>query len=155
MPSKAILFYTREEFIYGQLNKALRTTKIHHVLPFRFIFQDICNQMNELNAQYDDNQTLVVYRGQVANPYEIADLFLAYCMKSSIMTTMFFSTSKNEKASRLFIPNQIGEPFSTEPPAILFKITARKQDISPYFPFADISKVSSMHDEEEVLEVRY
>ncbi|CAF4637571.1 unnamed protein product [Rotaria sp. Silwood2] len=151
MSNQALLFYTRDEYIYGQLNNALRTRNISHLLLFRFIFQDICNQINELNTQDEDNQTVIVYRGQIANPYEIADLFLPYCQKSSIMTTSFFSTSKQENMWHGFLSKLSDEPFSTDPSGILFKITARKQDALPYFPFAAVSKVSQYPEEEEVL----
>ncbi|CAF2111101.1 unnamed protein product [Rotaria magnacalcarata] len=151
LPSNAILCYTKESFIFYPLNKALRTRNIHHLLPFRFIFQDICDQMNELNAQDEDNQTIIVYRGQIANPYEIADLFLAYCQKSAIMTTAFFSTSKNKEQALGFMFSSIDGLLGTDSSVILFKITARKQDASPYFPFADISKVSQFPKEKEVL----
>lgn len=70
MPSQAVLCYTRDAFIYERLNNALRTRNMNHLLSFRFIFQDICNQLKELNAHDENNQTILVYRGQVANPYE-------------------------------------------------------------------------------------
>ncbi|CAF3372053.1 unnamed protein product [Rotaria socialis] len=151
LPNNAILYYTKESFIFHSLNKALRTRNTHHLLSFRFIFQDICDQMNELNAQDEDNQTIIVYRGQIANSYEMADLFLAYCQKSAIMTTAFFSTSKNKEQALGFIFSSIGGLFGTDPSVILFKITARKQDALSYFPFADISKVSQFPKEKEVL----
>lgn len=67
------------------------------------------------------------------------------------MTTTFFSTSKGTTAWRCFLSKLSDEPFSTDPSAILFKITARKEDASPYFPFAEISKFSQHPKEEEVL----
>ncbi|UJR19298.1 hypothetical protein I4U23_022427 [Adineta vaga] len=39
--NKAVLFYTKNEFIYGKLNNALRTSSINDLLSFQFIYQDI------------------------------------------------------------------------------------------------------------------
>ncbi len=152
-PNKAILFYTRDAFIYENLNIALRTTNIRQLLPFRFIFQDICNQLRELMVQETDDQMLTVYRGQRSSFFEIADLFMAYYHRSSIMNTTFFSTSKDREYALAFLrtANADVNPFNIVLSLILFKITARKQDASPYFPFADISKMSNHHEEKEVL----
>lgn len=149
--NKAVFFYTKEMFIYGKLNIALRKTDICHLLLLRFVFQDICNQLYELTMQEAENLLLTVYRGQKSSLYEVADLFLAYCKKSTIMNNTFLSTSKDKKVACAWLQNSTNKPFDIDPSLVLFKITARKQDVSSDFPFADISKISNHPDEKEVL----
>ena len=62
--NQAILFYTRDVYIYSRLNTAIRTTNIHFLLFYRFILQDICNQMYEQMIQDTSNQVLTLYRSQ-------------------------------------------------------------------------------------------
>jgi tetratricopeptide (TPR) repeat protein len=149
--SEALHIYTRDEFIYGKLNSALRTTNIFHLLSFRFLLQDIYNQLRELMEQQTDDQVLIVYRGQQASSFEIADLYAAFNHHRPITNTSFLSTSKDRNTSLVFIRSSGINWFNPDRSLILFKITARKQDASQYCPFADISKVSNHSDEKEVL----
>jgi tetratricopeptide (TPR) repeat protein len=150
-PSKAIYFYTKEDFIYAQLNNALRTTNVSHLVLFRFFIQDIFDQLRELMAQQTDDQILTVYRGQQSSTFEVADLFTAYHRNSPIVITSFFSTSKERDCAVGFLRNKDLTLFDMDRKPILFKITVRKQDASRHFPFADISKISNVSEEAEVL----
>jgi tetratricopeptide (TPR) repeat protein len=149
--NKAIFFYTRDEFIYGKLNNALRTLNIKELLSFQFIYQDICNELYDKMPQTTDNQTLTVFRGHRSTPFEVADLFIAYCKKSFIMSTSFLSTSKNEDIALFFLSTTGHTIFDLNHSIVLFKITIRKPNPSFDFPFADISKISNHPEEAEVL----
>ncbi|CAF1380414.1 unnamed protein product [Adineta steineri] len=148
---KAIFFYTRDPFIYGQLNNALRTSNIDHLLSFQFIFQDICNELYKIMIPITDNQIFHVYRGQILKSVEMAELFIGYCKKSFIMTTSFLSTSKNRHTALGFLSATDHSPFDLNYSAVLFKITIRNRDRSFYFPFANISALSNHPEESEVL----
>ena len=150
-PDQAIHVYTKDPFIYGSLNHALQTTNITHLLPFCCIVRDICNQLREIMAQEADNQSLTVLRGQRSSMFEIMQLFSAYHSRHTIMSAAFLSTSKDRECALNFISALGIHPLDFYHPVVLFKITARKRDASPYFPFADISKISNHPEEEEVL----
>jgi hypothetical protein len=118
--NQAISFYTNDEFIYGRLNSALRASNIHHLLSFQFIYQDICNELYKIMIPTTDNQIFDVYRGQILNSIEMADLFTGYCKKSFLMTTSFLSTSKNKKTALGFLSATDHSPFDLNHSPILF-----------------------------------
>lgn len=149
--SEGLRFYTRDPFIYSRLNYALRTTNIDHLVPFRFVFQDICNQLRDLMVQEPDDKVFTLYRGQQSNVYEISELYSAYFHQSFITNTTFFSTSTDRDVAVGFLRTAIADPYDFNASFILLKFTVRKQDASNYFPFADISKFSNHPKEKEVL----
>lgn len=150
-PDQALRVYSKDPFIYVSLNHALQTTNIAYLLPFCCIVRDICNQLREIMAQEADNQSLTVFRGQRSSMFEIIQLLSAYHSHHTIMSTAFLSTSKDRECALNFISALGIHPLDIYHPVVLFKITARKRDASPYFPFADISKISNHPEEEEVL----
>jgi tetratricopeptide (TPR) repeat protein len=148
-PSQAVLFYTRDVFIYRNLNTALRRKNIRHLLPFRIVLQNIYKQLHKQMEEETSDETLTLYRVQQSSEFEIVDLLVAYHQHSPVTITSFFSTSKDPKAAIDFL--DCTRPENLTYVQILFIITAQKQDASHYFPFADISKISQHADEAEVL----
>jgi hypothetical protein len=49
--SKAIYWYTKDSFVYRDINMALRTDNILIIYKFRFIIQDIYRQLKTLYEQ--------------------------------------------------------------------------------------------------------
>jgi hypothetical protein len=56
-PSKAIWWYTRDSFLYRLINMALRTKNIMIILKFRFIIQDIYQQ---LKAMHEEQRNVLI-----------------------------------------------------------------------------------------------
>jgi hypothetical protein len=54
-PKDAILWYTKDSFLYRQINAAFRTENILTIWKFRFIIQDIYKQLELLNEQQMKN----------------------------------------------------------------------------------------------------
>jgi tetratricopeptide (TPR) repeat protein len=150
--SEAIQWYTEQPCIYSELNAALRTTNINHLVPFRFVLQDICHQLHDLMVQQADDEILTVYRGQQMSAFEFIELFKVYHEHSVLTINTFFSTSTNRDiaAGFTFTAGVTGLLIDLLT-SVLFKITVRKKDASYQKPFANISKVSSVSDEAEVL----
>ncbi|UJR12219.1 hypothetical protein I4U23_016396 [Adineta vaga] len=148
-PDQAIFFYTRDVYIYRVLNEALRTKNLRHLLPFRFVLQNIYEQLREQMEKDSSNQVLTLYRCQRSSEYEIVDLLVAYHQHSPVVINSFFSTSKEKTTALLFLDSTRLEDMNHV--QIIFTITACKQNVSPYFPFADISKFSNHADEKEIL----
>lgn len=50
-PSKAIWWYTKDSFVYRLVNMALRTENILIMLKFRFVLQDIYQQLQKMSDE--------------------------------------------------------------------------------------------------------
>jgi hypothetical protein len=59
-PSKAIWWYTRDTFLYRLINMALRTENMVIIWKFRFIIQDIYQQLKTMH-QKQRNQAISMY----------------------------------------------------------------------------------------------
>ena len=142
----AIWWYTRDCFLYKLINRALRTEDIDVVFKFRFIVTDLYNQLLDLhNHSISEKQKcVIVYRGQqlAANELEVLKLNINGC----ISMNTFVSTTKNEDVALMFAGDGSGRPLSE---SVLFEmiITIDNSDL----PCADISEMSDMSHEEEVL----
>lgn len=146
---QALLFYSRDPIIYVHLNRALRTKNHHHLVRFRFILQDIHQQLRQRLEQEPADQVLVSYRSQRCSTFDMLDVLHAFEKHAPVAITSFFSTSKSQKIPIDYLDRSRRGDLSDT--LVLFKVTARKQDASNYFPFSDISKMSNHPDEEEVL----
>ena len=147
----AVYYYTKEPFIYAQLNNALRTSNVSHLILYRFYIQDMFHQLRECMRQESNTRISTVYRGQESSTFEVADLIAAHQQKSLLVINSFFSTSRNRECAIGFFRNKGLTLFDSDRKPVLFEITIEKQSVSRYFPFADISQISSIADEKEVL----
>jgi hypothetical protein len=59
-PSKAIWWYTRDTFLYRLINMALRTENMVIIWKFRFIIQDIYQQLKTMH-QEQRNKAIGMY----------------------------------------------------------------------------------------------
>ncbi|CAF0719528.1 unnamed protein product [Adineta steineri] len=142
----AVWWYTRECFLYKLLNRALRTEDIDIVFKFRFFIIDLYNQLTDLHNQlkFDKSNYLTVYRGQQLTQNELQ--FLKLNINSFISMNTFLSTTINKEAALMFAGDGSERP---QIESVIFEIII---DISKSDrPVADISKLSHMQHEDEVL----
>jgi tetratricopeptide (TPR) repeat protein len=144
----AIYFYTRYEFIYKELNAALRSLKISDLIAFRYILKDMYAQLHEIMAHELNNQPTTVYRGQVAHVFEVLELFNVFEKRIPITITSFFSTTRDRNIAFAFLHGGIDQQQNIVRVPILFTINIRQEDISSYCPFADISGRSHFGEKE-------
>lgn len=157
-PSDAIMWYTKEPFIYQILNKALRIQDIDTVFAFRFLIRDIYNQLeneqleylyklDEENSESPLDKTLHTYRGQKMYIDEFENF--KFSEGKYISINAFFSTSKNKQVSLAFI--QTNEDDDPSQVSVLFEVESAIDAPFSTRPFADIHHLSQFDMEEEVL----
>jgi tetratricopeptide (TPR) repeat protein len=164
-PEDAIRWYTRDSFVSKMINKALRTQNIVIIYKFRFLIQDIHKQLKELQQQerllsskkscdrfcfegelYFVGET-IFYRGQFMALNELNRL--KENIGGLVSLNTFVSTSVNCDVVLVYL--------DTEGTHKRFKSVLFEYIIDPTIslldlpPFANISGVSNMSDEAEVL----
>lgn len=171
-PSKAIWWYTRNSFVYRLVNMALRTENISIILKFRFIIQDIYQQLFHMSTEQRNNSDgacddhlevmffhlsyvgeefpdeLILYRGQLVNPNELESFRKS--IGKMVSMTSFTSTTKDLGVAYQFSGAGGHRPHLE---SVIFEIIFRGSDFVDQLPpsLADISRVSSTRDEKEVL----
>ena len=143
-PSKSLLWYTQEPFIFRVLNKALRKQNIDVLYQYRFLIRDISDQLCE-QKQMNEPQ-LHVYRGQAMANEEFERV--TRTKNQFVRFNSFLSTSKDEDIARGFAISSL--TLGQNEKLVLFdiEINTEMNDIRPY---ADISHLSQFPEEKEVL----
>ena len=138
---RCIHWYTKDCFVYKLLNKAFRTENIDQIFKFRFFIVDLFRQLKQLHRPF----TGTLWRGQTLSSTELQRLRNNVGNLVSINT--FFSTTRSSDSAVSF--SQEGNVL---PPleSVLFQIEVNEK-ISDTPAFADISALSSMSQEEEIL----
>ncbi|CAF3406733.1 unnamed protein product [Rotaria socialis] len=147
---KAIYWYTRESFLYRILNKGLREADLDILFGLRFFLVDLHNQLKEEHDKYlrlfvSSDPILQVYRGQAIAVEELN--LIRENQGQLISFNNFLSTSTNHNIAISFAKSA---PLAEGLTRILFKfhIDTRLQGVKPY---ADISKLSAVSTEAEIL----
>jgi hypothetical protein len=144
-PSDAIHWYTRDTFLYRLLNMALRTENYLIIFKFRFIIQDIYQQLKTIYRKA--RNIFRVYRGQRICASELEHLRRS--IGHSISLTSFTSTSTNLNIARMFAGNGEDRPIYE---SVIFEITIDPSEIDDdTLPYADIADVSAHRSEDEIL----
>ncbi|CAF1058051.1 unnamed protein product [Adineta ricciae] len=141
VPTDALTWYTEESFLYKMLNKALRTQDIDLLFLFRFAIGDIYRQLKSHQCQ----SPVHVYRGQLMSKTELETLKKSANQLISINS--FFSCSTKPEKAREFLERK---PISGDTQRVFFEIYANPR-VATSKPFADISQMSVIKDEEEIL----
>jgi len=145
----AILWYTKETFVYRLLNTALRTEDIDALYIFRFFIADLCRQLKaehkKLSIQYSDSPILTVYRGGYVSCQEIDKL--KRIDDNLISLNGFISTSKKRWVAMQFIKKQKSRQENVEKVLFIIEVDIRCEHII----CADITEMSAQKVEEEVL----
>jgi tetratricopeptide (TPR) repeat protein len=144
---QAIKWYTKDFCLYKLLNTALRKQDIDCLYTFRMYVVDIYKQLSKEHEQLKESSTnsiLHVYRSQAISTTELERM--KQSINEFISMKSFLSTSKNEEQASSFVLG--GEP-TKDLVYVLFAITANLRLNSK--PFADITNLSAIGGEEEVL----
>ena len=131
-PSQAILWYTRECFVYSMVNKALRTQDIEIIIKMGFFIRDLHQQIERLHARTGYKGVLTVYRGQGMLNTEFEKL--SKCQGGLLSFNNFLSTSTDRQVSLSFARRTKKDPRIT--PILL------QMEINPSIsstPFASVS----------------
>ncbi|CAF1075954.1 unnamed protein product [Didymodactylos carnosus] len=157
-PDQAIRWYTRPTFLFQLLNRALRQQDTTVMFLFGFFIQDIYRQLKAEHEKFklahlEKNPIFTVFRGQFISMAEIPSIvtrpdnplydFLNYC----IVNNSFLSTTLDSALARI-LTNPSRRP-SIDPENVIFEITV--DTCLNTRPFADISHLSYIRDEREIL----
>ena len=143
-----IWWFTYHCFLFGMLNKALRTMEVDLIIKMGFFIRDLHKHIAQLHQeQYDGrdySHPFVVYRGQGLTTKDFEQLVNS---KGGLLSfNAFLSTSKNRNVSLDFAfqtashSNMVGILF-------IMKIDPSKCST----PFANVQEVSAYPIEEEIL----
>ncbi|CAM4923798.1 unnamed protein product [Rotaria socialis] len=151
--TKAISWYTKDSFLYRQLNAALRRANMLIIWKFRFIIQDIYRQVETLHTEQTKNvngishNTYRLYRGQHMTLNEFKQI------KDNVGHLMainsFLSTTKYRNLAEIWAGDGEDRP---KLESVIFEIIIDESkfgDIS--IVFADITVESIFEEEREVL----
>ncbi|CAM4918248.1 unnamed protein product [Rotaria socialis] len=138
---KVFEWYTKDAFVYRQLNKALRTQNVDLLFLYRFILQDMKNQL----MLHQEQLPVHVYRGQRLSREEWKQLSKA--KDQYISMNSFLSTSLQLSVAEILINNNKND----DEVSVLFDINADSKVLGGVQPFANISRFSQFPQEEEVL----
>ncbi|CAF1346366.1 unnamed protein product, partial [Didymodactylos carnosus] len=148
-PDTALRWYTRPIFLYRILNTASRQHNIELMFAFGFFVQDIYRQLkseHEKLKHQNPEATVKVYRGQIMSQTEIRNL-VHRLLQADIIINTLLSTSIDRSVSLFFLPqpSELSEGYQR----VLFEIEANVRQHTN--PFADISHLSYIEDESEIL----
>ena len=145
---ECIRWYTRETFVYKMVNKALRTEDVQQLHTFRFFINDLSSTLAreyKKLQESDDEIITTVYRGGRLTMIELEQFRSNEGKLISINS--YLSTSRLRCVALQFTVTDI-KRMDTVP--VLFEIKCQREE-SNCSIFADISKFSSIPQEQEVL----
>ncbi len=142
-------WYTSDSFVYRAFNKACRTLNSDAIVRFHRMIKDCDRELRNLHAQQRMDQILTlpltVYRGQTHLGKNELDKIRAN-IDGLISMNTFLSTTLRSTVATVFISG------SKETTPVLFEITVNDTSNDQRLgTFADISKISKMKDEQEIV----
>ncbi|CAF1114281.1 unnamed protein product [Rotaria magnacalcarata] len=146
----SIWWYTEPIFLYGMLNKALRTLDMGCMIKMGFFIRKLHQEIEQLCCEQSDEYTAVfpVYRGQGFSQHDFRNLFNA--QGSLLSFNCFLSTSKKRKVAMDFVQDALDQ--NTNNVGAIFIMTIDPSKISTSkTPFAMIDKHSAIPSEQEIL----
>ncbi|CAF3096501.1 unnamed protein product [Rotaria socialis] len=143
-----IFWYTCNCFLYGMLNRSLRTMEIDLIIRMGFFIRDLHGAIFKLHRkQYVEQANMTsftTFRGQGLSKTDFDKMFKT--QGGLLSFNNFLSTSKNREISLEFAQSAI------ETPDVIGILFSMKIDPSiPSTPFANISTVSYYKKEAEIL----
>ncbi|CAF4814250.1 unnamed protein product [Rotaria sp. Silwood1] len=144
----ALLWYSKQSFIYKLVNKALRTKDIDLLYMFRFFIEDLSKNLQHEHEKIllSNENTLNVYRGVKFDKEEFNKL--KENQEKLISTNGYLLTSRRRSLALSFALK------STERinvVSVLFHIQCDIKQTDKNITFADIRQFSTYPEEEEVL----
>ena len=101
---QAVMWYTRDSFVYRMVNLAFRTEDITVWYIFRFYITDLCRQLEEVYRKQEQllgPRSLKLYRGQARMSQQDLGRIQAR-IGGLVGTTGFFSTTRNRSVAEMF-----------------------------------------------------
>jgi tetratricopeptide (TPR) repeat protein len=147
-PEDAIQEYTKNNFLHTLINHAIRTDDIEELYYFRYYIAHLCKNLAKQSEEFRRDQqilgktVLTLYRGQQLSLEEGARLRTGG--NKYIAMRGFLSTTSDRKVAESFAG------FSSENLPVVFEITVNLDQV-PSMVLADISKLSVVSHEEEIL----
>ncbi|CAF3345552.1 unnamed protein product [Rotaria sp. Silwood2] len=152
----AISEYTKDSFLYRIVNHALRTQNMETIKKFRPFIRDLHSQLYSYHQKYylfNEPFIRVVYRGQNLSLNELNYLNSVCKSRNPVVTmTAFGSTSLNPETAMNF-----ASPVTDQIPCLFEIVITDEYNIQQKHTddhtqvFANISSLSVMPDEQEVL----
>ena len=142
----AISYYTANRFIFRMVNQAFGAESIKEIFPFRVYITDLHKQLNTLHEQNTHGNVeypLTLYRGKMLSGSVLQQLI----DNSGGLISMngFLSTTRETDVSLMYAGDEKVRPGYN---SVLFQL---RVDESMKRPFADISQLSDISDDAEVL----
>lgn len=151
----AILWYTRDTFLFRILNSALRQNNIPAIFLFGFFIQDLYRKLREEHRKFKLRcldakiEILKVYRGQLMHKTEIEKLFKQNQLcGDQIVNNSFLSTTCDRSVAMMFLNS--AAQLEDEIQSVLFEIEIDINKRATH-PYSDISSISQFNCESEVL----
>ncbi len=139
-----IWWYTCECFTYQMLNRALRIQDVEIIIKMGFFLRDVHRHIEELHSKLEQHNIMTVYRGKSMSNVEFDEI--KQKQDGLLAFNTFLSTSLNENVSLAFAQKSLR---NKDMVGVLFQITIDSSISST--PFAPISTVSAIPNEEEIL----
>ena len=143
----AIHWYTRESFLYVQLNRGLRTQDIESIMKMGFYMHDLHTQIviyYEEQRKSRAQHTFAVYRGQAISHEELEKIKTS--QGGLLSFNSFLSTSLDEKIALTFCKNA-----SKNPNAVIVFFNIEVDPKMSQVPYAFVGKHGKYDEESEVL----
>ncbi|CAF1199421.1 unnamed protein product, partial [Rotaria magnacalcarata] len=146
----AVWWYTKEIFLYGMLNRGLRSLDMEAMCKLGFFIRSLHLQLKQLHQEQSASfQTaFTVYRGQGLSQPDFQNLFDS---KGGLLSfNNFLSTSKKQKVATSFVQGTLER--NPDIVGVMFIMTIGPSKISNSItPFAMIDKHSALPREQEIL----
>jgi tetratricopeptide (TPR) repeat protein len=145
---EAILWYSKQSFVYKLINQALRTEDMDLLYRFRFFISDLSGSLAHEQEKIlsSDEEMLTVYRGAKLDQEEFDKL--KENQGKLISTNGYLSTSRVRERSLRFATKPTKR---TNFVPVLFQIDCEIKLIGTSIAFADVACYSQYPQEEEVL----
>ncbi|CAF1580533.1 unnamed protein product, partial [Adineta ricciae] len=143
----AVYWYTKESFLYGSLNRALRTQDVETIMKMGFYVQDLHRQIVERYKQQSearDDSKFKVYRGQAVSSEELEKIKTS--QGGLLSFNNFLSTTLKIEVAQRFAQNAHDNENVV---AVLFEMEINPKISS--VPFASVDKESAIEGESEDL----
>lgn len=144
-PQNAILWYTRETFVYVLLNSALRRHDIDLTFLFGFYLQDMYRQLKDEMNKSKDHLATRAYRGQLIHQGEIQSL--KQYPHRVLINNSFLSTTGERNVASMY-QNSGVQPIDAYQ-NLIFEIEIFSEQKT--MPYASIRELSAFSDEAEIL----
>jgi tetratricopeptide (TPR) repeat protein len=145
-----VWWYTKEMFLYGMLNRALRSLDMEAMTKLGFFIRSLHLQLKQLHQEQSANfnKSFTVYRGQGLTQEDFTNLTDS---KGGLLSfNNFLSTSRKREVAMRFVRDSLYKNNKTV--GVMFIMTIDPSKISTETtPFAMIDDYTAVRGEEEIL----